>query len=240
MLFPLFLSSTAEEDRYTSAQQADSPRDPAVAPNLPAPPRLRARAQVKDAAAPAVGPDAGLRPRPEGEVFAEARTAVWTETEAGAGGKVFAEAGFTTETHAWAEAGWRPVAAEEGAPGDPAPMLEQEQGGAVRGEEEDVSSVLTALTEMVELQAPAVRKPLGLLSKAAWTKTLSSSSKAGSSSTTKASSVASSSSSSSPPSLAAASANVSVVLGNNNSSDNNSFGTYLFFIHNEIRYFVTQ
>lgn len=219
MLFPLFLSSTAEEDHYTSAQQADSPRDPTVPPNLTAPPHLRARAQVKDAATPAVGPDAELRPRLEGKVFAEARTAVWTETEAGAGGKVFAETGIVTEAHAWAEAGWRPVDAEEGVPGDLAPMLGQEQGG-----EEAFSSVLTALTETAELQAPTVRKPLGLLSKAAWT--FSSSSKAGSSSTTKASSVASSSSSSSPSSHAAVTANVSVVLGNNNSSDNNSFGTY--------------
>lgn len=227
MLFPLFLSSTAEEDHYTSAQQADSPRDPTARPNLTAPPQLRSRAQVKDAATPAVGPDAELRPRPGGKVFVEARTSVWTETEAGAGGTGFAGTGIMTEAHAWAEAGWRPVDAEEGVPGDPAPMLGQEQGGEVR-REEAFSSVLTALTETAALQAPTVRKPLGLLSKAAWTKTLSSSSKAGSSSTTKASSVASSSSSSSssPSSHAAVTANVSVVLGNNNSSDNNSFGTY--------------
>ncbi|XP_013867622.1 UPF0606 protein KIAA1549L [Austrofundulus limnaeus] len=206
------VAAGAEGDRYTSMQQADSPPDPTVPPDFTAPPGIRATARVKDEDAPAVGP----RPWPEGKVFAEARASVWAEAEAGAGGKVFAEAGVMTETRAWAES----VAAEVGVlpsvPEDPAPLLGRE------GEEEALSSVLTALAETAELPAPTVRKPLGLLSKAAWTKTSSSSSKAASSSTTKASSVASSSSSSSPTSQAAA-ANVSVVLGNNNSSDNNSY-----------------
>uniref|UniRef100_A0A1A7YWT8 KIAA1549-like a n=1 Tax=Iconisemion striatum TaxID=60296 RepID=A0A1A7YWT8_9TELE len=228
-------ADAAEADHYLSVQQADSPLDPTLPPSLIATPWLRDRAPVKDKDAPVVGPEADLGPWPEGKVFAEARTAVWTGSEAGvrapAGGKVFAGAGIMTETRAWAEAGWRPVEAERDVlpsiPGDPAPMLGRETGEDVQREDTAFSSVLSLLTETSVLQTPIVRKPIGLLSKAAWTKTLSPSSSKASSSTAKASSSPSSSSSAAPSSKidnqTAATTNTSVVPGNNSSSSNNSF-----------------
>ncbi|XP_014864626.1 PREDICTED: UPF0606 protein KIAA1549L-like isoform X2 [Poecilia mexicana] len=223
------LAAEAEEGHYVSMKNSDIPLDPTVPPILT--PGFRNRDGVKDVA-PGAGPDAELRRWPEGKVFAEAKTAIWTETQegvrAGAHGKVFAEAGIMTETRAWAEAGWRPVddAEEEALPSvpeDPAPMLVQEKlrtSGEVQREQAALSSVLSMLTETTELQTQAVRKPLGLLSKAAWSKS-SSSSKALSSSTTKASSPPSSPSSK-KPSQTPPSTNLSVVTGNNNSSTNYS------------------
>ncbi|KAM4553765.1 UPF0606 protein KIAA1549L isoform 2-T2 [Fundulus diaphanus] len=229
-------SSGAEagEGHYVAMKRRDIPLDPAVPPILTGTPSFRDRAGVKEVS-PGAGPDAELRRWPEGKVFAEAKAAVWAETEGGVGagahGKVFAEAGIMTETRAWAEAGWRPVDTAEDAlpsvPEDPAPMLVQEKqrtGGEVQREQAALSSVLTVLTESAELQTPAVRKPLGLLSKAAWSKSSSSSSKALSSSTTKASSLPSSPStpSSKKPSPTPASTNISLVLGKNSSAANYS------------------
>ncbi|XP_054884657.1 UPF0606 protein KIAA1549L isoform X1 [Poeciliopsis prolifica] len=226
------LAAEAEEGRYVSMKNSDIPLEPTVPPILT--PGFRDRDGVKDVA-PGAGPDAELRRWPEGKVFAEAKTSIWTETQggvsAGAHGKVFAEAGIMTETRAWAEAGWRPVDTEDEAlpsvPEDPAPMLVQKlrTNGEDQREQAALSSVLSMLTESTELQTPAVRKPLGLLSKAAWSKS-SSSSKALSSSTTKASSLPSSPSSKklsqTPPST-----NLSVVIGNNNSSANYSLDEFV-------------
>lgn len=229
-------------------RQADLLLDPAVTSNLSATPGIgdKAGANNKDTMdGPHTGPDAGSEAWPEAKVFAEARTAVWTETEAGvraeAGGKVFTETGIMTGTGAWAEVGaeWRPVDTEgEGLPsmpGDTAPWLGQRRlqtDGEERREQAAFSSVLTMLAETAELQAPVVGKPLGLLSKAAWTKSSSSSSaKATSSSTTKASSLPSSSTSSSSPastlqdSHTAGSQNISVLVVNTNYSNSNSSPT---------------
>ncbi|XP_034033108.1 UPF0606 protein KIAA1549L isoform X2 [Thalassophryne amazonica] len=141
-----------------------------------------------------VGPGSRARVWPEGKVFAEARTAVWTETEAGvrtgAGGNIFAETGILTGTSAWAEVGadWRPVDTEHedlpSMPRDSAAWLGQQRER--QGEQTAFSSVLSMLAETVELQAPVVGKPLGLLSKAAWTKTSSASSSKSMSSLSKA------------------------------------------------------
>ncbi|XP_037306722.2 UPF0606 protein KIAA1549L isoform X2 [Pungitius pungitius] len=129
---------------------------------------------------------------PEDKVFTETR--VWTEAEvavrAGADGTVFAE------TLAKVGAEWSPV---------------DEGRGGLAGSPRDPAARTERQREQAALSSPpkggiAPRKPLGLLSKAAWTRgTSSSSSKASSSSsssstTTKASSLPSSSSSSSPAS----------------------------------------
>lgn len=229
-------------------RQADLPLDHAVPSNLLSTPGIgdRIGATDKDAMDDA-GPGAEAGPRPEAKVFTEARTAVWTETEAGvrtlAGGKVFAETGIMTETGAWAGVGaeWRPVDTEGGdlpsIPRDPAAWLGQrrlQMAGDGQREQAAFSSVLTMLTETAELQTPAVGKPLGLLSKAAWTKSSSLSSSKASSPTTKASSLPSSSPSSSSPAInkdgqAAVSHNVSAVVASNNSTNSSStFGMPLF------------
>lgn len=219
-----------------SIEHRDVSLDPTV---LTVTPGMRDRAGVKEAS-PGAGPDVELRRWPEGKVFAEAKTAVWTETReevgAGAHGKVFAEAGIMTETQAWAE-GWRPADTDDtlpSVPEDPAPMLVQEKlrmGGEVQREQAALSSVLSMLTESAELHTAAVRKPLGLLSKAAWSRSSSSSSKALSLSTMKASTLPSTPSS--PPSKklsqTTASTNISVAFGNNGSSANYSLGGYSTF-----------
>uniref|UniRef100_A0AAQ6IME1 KIAA1549-like a n=1 Tax=Anabas testudineus TaxID=64144 RepID=A0AAQ6IME1_ANATE len=207
------LAIHAEGGHHESVRQPVLPLDPAVPSNLSATPRFgRNRAEAADKEAMG-GTDAGPPAWPDGKVFAEAKTAVWTEAEAGvhtgAGGKVFAETGIMTGTGAWAEVGpeWRPVEREgsdlPSMPKEPAAWLEQQKlQTRAEGQRDQAafSSVLTMLAETAELQAPAVGKPLGLLSKAAWTRSSSSSSSktssSSSSSTTKASSLASSSSSS--------------------------------------------
>lgn len=211
--FSIFLFPKAEGGHHESVRQPVLPLDPAVPSNLSATPRFgRNRAEAADKEAMG-GTDAGPPAWPDGKVFAEAKTAVWTEAEAGvhtgAGGKVFAETGIMTGTGAWAEVGaeWRPVEREgsdlPSMPKEPAAWLEQQKlQTRAEGQRDQAafSSVLTMLAETAELQAPAVGKPLGLLSKAAWTRSSSSSSSktssSSSSSTTKASSLASSSSSS--------------------------------------------
>ncbi|KAM6937775.1 UPF0606 protein KIAA1549L isoform 2-T2 [Xenentodon cancila] len=235
------LAAEAEGGRYESTEQADMPLDPAIPSKFTATPGSYARAGLKDKDGPDVGPDAELGPWTEGKVFAEARTAVWTETEAGvragAGGKVFAKHGIITGTGTWAEAGWRPADAEEAGdlpsiPRDPASWLGQEErlqtGGEVQREQAAFSSVLTMLAETAELQAPPAGKPSGLMSKAAWSNSLSlSSSKASIASTTKALSLPISSSSS-PNSASkkdnqtAETTKISMIVGNSNSSLNNS------------------
>ncbi|GLD67674.1 UPF0606 protein [Lates japonicus] len=72
------LAADAEGDHHESVRQAVLPLDPAVPSNLSATPRIGAK--DKDGMD---GTDVGPRAWPEGKVFAEARTAVWTETEAG-------------------------------------------------------------------------------------------------------------------------------------------------------------
>ncbi|XP_076589048.1 UPF0606 protein KIAA1549L isoform X2 [Chaetodon auriga] len=246
------LAADTEGGHHESMRRAVLPLDPAVPSNLSATSGTGDRAWAKDSDAmdgadgdPGAGPGAW----PEGKVFAGARTVVWTETEAGlragAGGKVFAETGIMTGTGTWAEVGaeWRQRETEGGdLPGmskDPAAWLGQrrlQMRGVGQREQKAFSSVPTMLAETVELQAPVLGKPLGLLSKAAWTRSSSSSSSkasssSASSSTTKAASLPSSlsslsSSSSSPASnnesQTAASDNVSVVVVNSNSSNSNS------------------
>ena len=232
-------------------RRAVFPPDPAVPSHLSATHVIR----DKDAM---VGTDVDLGDGrgawPEGKVFAGAGAAVWTETEAevraGAGGKVFAETEIMRGTGAWAEVGaeWRPRATEGGdlpsMPREPAAWLGQQTRRVGQRETAAFLSVPTMLAETVELQAPVLRKPLGLLSKAAWTKGSSSSSSktsssSASSSTTKASSLPSSSSSSpssssissssssasNRESQTAASGNVSLVDVNNNTSNSNISST---------------
>ncbi|XP_030587279.1 UPF0606 protein KIAA1549L isoform X2 [Archocentrus centrarchus] len=239
-------ADAAEGGHHESMRQADLLLDPAVSANLSATPGIGDKAGAKNEDAmdgPDTGPGSGPETWPGSKVFAEARTAVWTETEAGvraeAGSKVFAETGIMAGTGTWAEVGaeWRPVDTEGGdlssMPRDTASWLGQQRlqtDGEERREQAAFSSVLTMLAETAELQAPVVGKPLGLLSKAAWTKSSSSSSSRASSSsfTTKASSLPSSSTSSSSPastlqdSHTAGSHNSSAVVVNSNSSNSNS------------------
>ncbi|KAF3689191.1 UPF0606 protein KIAA1549L [Channa argus] len=203
------LATNAEGTHHESGRQAVLSLDLSVPSKLLATPGIgEDRAETEEEAIG--GMDAGPAARPDAKVFAEARTAVWTETEAGvhagAGGKVFAETGIITGTGAWAEVGaeWRPVKGKGGdlpsMPRAPAAWLGQQRlqtHGEGQRDQAALSSVLTMLAETAELQTPVVGKPLGLLSKAAWTKGTSSSSSKTSSSTTKSSSLPSSLSSSS-------------------------------------------
>lgn len=225
---------TAEGGHHESVRPPALPLDPAVPSNLSATPRIGediAEAEDKDAMD---GTDAGPPAWPDGKVFAEARTAVWTETvRTGAGGKVFAETGIMTGTGAWTEVGaeWRPVDREGGnlpsVPKEPAAWLGQQKlqtRGEGQRDQAAFSSVLSMLAETAELQAPAVGKPLGLLSKAAWTKSFSSSSSKASSSSsmTKASSLPYPSSPASNRDGQTVGSNVSPVAVNSNSSSSNS------------------
>ena len=235
-------------------RRAVFPPDPAV------PSHLSATHEIRDKDAMA-GTDVdlgdGRRAWPEGKVFAGAGAAVWTETEAevraGAGGKVFAETEIMRGTGAWAEVGaeWRPGSTEGGdlpsMPREPAAWLGQQTRRVGQRETAAFLSVPTMLAETVELQAPVLRKPLGLLSKAAWTKgssssssktsssstssstakasSLPSSSSSSSSSSPSSSSISSSSSASNRESQTAASSNVSLVDVNSNSSNSNISST---------------
>lgn len=149
---------------------------------------------------------------PEAKVFTEARTAVWAETEAGVratqGGKVFTKTEIMTGTGASAEVGaeWGPVDTEGGhltsMSRDPAAWLGQQKlqtHGGGQQEQAAFSSVLTMLAETAELQAPVGEKPVGLLSKAAWTKTATPSSSKAFSTPSSVKIASSSSSSSSTP-----------------------------------------
>lgn len=166
-----------------------------------------------------------------GKMVAGARAAVWTETEAGAharaSGKVFTETGIMAGTDIWAETGaeWRPGDTEPSMSRDPADWLEQ-QGLQVHGkgqrEQPAVSSVSSILAETV---APILAKPLGLLSKAVWTRSFSSSLSKTSTPTTKASSLRPSSSpspASNRETQTVAANNISLVYVNSNSSASNS------------------
>lgn len=166
-----------------------------------------------------------------GKMVAGARAAVWTETEAGAhtraSGKVFTETGIMAGTDIWAEveAEWRPGDTEPSMSRDPATWLEQ-QGlqahGMSQGEQPAVSSVSSILAETV---APILAKPLGLLSKAAWTRSFSSSLSKTSAPTTKASSLQPSSSQSpanTRETQTVAASNISLVYVNSNASSSNS------------------
>lgn len=235
---------SAERGHHESVRRGVPPLDPAVPSDLSATPGTGdiAGAKDRDGFEGTDGdPGAGPRAWPDGKVYAGARAAVWTEREAGVraevGGKVFAETGIMTGTSVWAAVGaeWRPGEAEPSMPRDPAAWLGQQRlqtRGMGQRDQTAFSSVPTMLPETVELQAPALGKPLGLLSKAAWTRSSSSSSSKSSSSTTKASSLPSSSSSFSSPasnreSQTAASDNVSLAVLNSNSTTNNSSSSSL-------------
>ncbi|XP_029909987.1 UPF0606 protein KIAA1549L [Myripristis murdjan] len=215
------VAAEAEGGHYESTRRAALPLDPVVPSNLTATPWTGGRAGAEDKALARpwardetdAGPGVGTGTWPEGKVFAEARTSVWAETEAGVDtgsrGKVFAETGIVTGTGAWAEVGaeWRPVDTEgvdlPSMPRDPAVWLGQQRlqaQGKGQREQAAFSSVLTMLAETAELQAPAAAKPVGLLSKAAWTKS-SSSSSSRAASPSSSSSYSSSSSMPKPPSL---------------------------------------
>lgn len=234
---------TADAGHHESMRRAVLPLDPTVPSNISAIPRTGDRAGANDKVA-RPGPGHRARPRaeprawPEGKVFAEIEAGIHARTV----DEVLAETGIMTGTGTWAElrAELSPVDGEvddlPSMPKDPAAWMGQQRLQAheeSQREQATISSVPTILAERAELQAPALKKPLGLLSKAAWTtkSSSSSSSKASSSSssssTTKASSLPSSSSSSSSlaskrDSQTARSDNVSLNVVNSNSSNSNS------------------
>lgn len=235
-LLPL-MCPTAEQGHRESQRRGVSPLDPSRPSDLSATPWTAdiAEANGKDGFG-------GAEPRawPEGKVFAGAGAAVWTETATGLraeDGKVFAETGIMSGTGVWARVGteWRPRDGEPGLPRNTAAWLEQQRlqtFGTGQKEQPDFSSVTT------ELQAPAMGKPLGLLSKAAWTRSSSYSASSRSSFTTKSaplppSTTTSSSSSpaSSVESQTVASDDVSLVAVSNSSSYSNSNSSLgMFFI----------
>lgn len=238
---------TAEPGHPESPRRDVSPLDPSLPSDLSATPGTTDIAGVN-------GKDGfgGSEPRawPEGKVFAGAGAAVWTETEAGLraeAGKVFAETGIMSGTGVWARVGteWRPQGGEPGLPRNTAAWLEQQRlqtFGTGQKEQPDFSSAAT------ELQAPAVGKPLGLMSKAAWTRSSSYSASSRSSFTTKSaplppsstSTTTTSTSTSSPASgvesQTVASDNVSLVAGSNSSSYSNSNSSLGMFFISAIAY----
>lgn len=168
--------------------------------------------------------------------FGGDEAAVLTEREAGLRAQareVFAQTGIMSDAGVWARVGseWRPRD-QPGSPRNTAVWLEERRlqtFGPDQREQPDFSSVAT------ELQAPAVGKPLGLLSKAAWTRSSSYSASSRSSFTTKSAPLPPSTTAattSSPPvggveSQAVPSDNVSLVAVGNvsaNSSSNSSLG----------------
>ena len=162
-----------------------------------------------------------------GKILPGARAAVWTETEEKAhdSGKGFTETGImaTTEISAKAGAKWTPGNTEPSMSRDLAAWLEHQQRqaqGTGQGEYPAASSVSSILAETV---APILTKPLGLLSKAVWTRSFSSSLSKTSTPTTKASALRPFSS----PATAnnkdtQAASNISLVYVNSNSSASNS------------------
>lgn len=231
-------SPPAEPGHRESPRQGVSPLDSQWPSDLSAAP-----GNADAAEADGNGGFGGAEPKawPEGKVFASAEAAVWMETEAGLraeAGKVFAETGIMSGTDVWARVGkeWRPRDGEPGPPRNTAAWLEQQRlqtFGAAQKEQPDFSSVVT------ELQAPAVGKPLGLLSKAAWTRSSAYSASARSSFTTKSAPLpASTATPSSPPlsgaeSQTVASNNVSLVAASNSSSysdSNSSLGMISVFL----------
>ncbi|XP_034734193.1 UPF0606 protein KIAA1549L isoform X2 [Etheostoma cragini] len=244
----LMLQSTLAADvnrgHHESLRRAVLPLDPTVPSNLSANPRTGERvgannkvARPRPGAGHKAGPRAEPRAWPEGKVFAETEAGV----HAGTVDEVLAETGNMMGTSTWAEirAEWSPVDVEEddlpSMPKDPAAWMGQhrlETQEKSQREQATISSVPTILAERAELQALALKKPLGLLSKAAWTtkSSSSSSSKASSSSsssyTTKASSLPSSTSSSPSPGSKRDSqttrSDVSLNVVNSNSSNSNS------------------
>ncbi|XP_031731552.1 UPF0606 protein KIAA1549L isoform X2 [Anarrhichthys ocellatus] len=234
------LAADAEGGHQESMGRAVMPLGPEAPSNLSAIPLTGDTAGAKDK-------DAGPRRWPEEKVFTEARAAVWTETETETGVHAGVDGTLFAETLAKVGSEWSPVDAEGGGlqsvPRNPAPWPGQQrqqrqqrqrrqQRLQTRGEGQRERTALSSVPtdETAEPPAPAPRKPLGLLSKAAWTKgTYSSSSKAASSSssspaTTKGSSLPSSSSSpaSKRDSQTARPDNVSLVVDNSNSSSSNS------------------
>lgn len=159
-------------------------------------------------------------------MFAGARAAVWTETEAGvhagASGKAFTETGIMTGADR-AEAG--PERRSEDA--EPAGSREQ-QGLQARGSSQREPPALSSVSSFpAGTVAPILEKPLGLLSKAALTRSFSSSLSKTSAPTTKAPPLRASSTP--PPSpgnnretQTAAASNVSAVSVGGNSSASNS------------------
>lgn len=230
---PSSVCPTADQE---SVRLAVWPQTPTVPSDPSVTQRIGRRSGVVDGA--------GSRALPEGQMFAEARSAVWTDTgarvHAGEGSKVFAETGILTRTGPWAEVNseWRPTATEEGnLPSDtrdPTAQLGRQRPQQL-GETQQGQTPFSAIRRVLA-ETPALGKPLGLLSKAAWTKSsFSSASKASSTSstsstsypTTKASTLPSSSSLSSSTAAVhgdsqTGSDTVSQIDASTNSSHNNS------------------
>lgn len=229
----LSLFPAAERGHQDSERQGVLHLDPAMPSDLSATFGTRDQDGIKGTD---IDPGVGARTWPEGKVFTGSRAAVWTGTEGevqtAASGKVFTETRIMTGTGVWAEVGaeWRPRDAEKIMPRDSAPgwvQQKQQARGMGQGEQPAFSSVSTTLAETVKLQAPALPKPLGLLSKAAWTRSFSSSLSKTSSSSTKTSLPSSSSPSSLSPassreSQTPASGNISLVVVNSNTTNSSS------------------
>nr|XP_020483697.1 uncharacterized serine-rich protein C215.13-like [Labrus bergylta] len=188
----------------------------------------RARPRDKDKEVMKLTDDPGALPAlPAGQILAENKTMVITETEARvqdeAGGKSSAmETGVLAEDTAK-----KRLREKEG--GDQAAWFGQQSLQTHRESQKEqvaFSSVPTTHPATEVLQKPELGIPLGLLSKAAWRKSSSSSSKTSTSSTTKVSYLPSSSSSPSTlssyrESQTATPINVSLVFANSNSSTSN-------------------
>ncbi|KAI9538038.1 hypothetical protein NQZ68_019379 [Dissostichus eleginoides] len=211
--------NTADGGHHEKVRRAVRPLDPAVPI-----PWSGVRAGAKDKAV-----------MDEGKVFSEAGAAVWTETEAGVrvgtDGNVFAGARIMTGTLTEVGAEWSPTDAKGGGlpmmPRNPADFVGP-QSLQTRGEGQREQAAPSILAE-----TPVLGKPLGLLSKAAWSRSSSSSpskasspSSSSSSSATKTSSLPSSSSAASKTeSETARSESVSLVVVNSNSPSSNSSST---------------
>lgn len=168
-------------------------------------------------------------------MFAGTRAAAWTETEAGvhagARGKVLTETGIMTGSDIWAEVGaeWRPGDTEPRRSRDAAARLEQQGLQANRMSQREPPALSSVSSLLADTVAPILDKPVGLLSKAALTRSFSSSLSKTSTPTTKASFLQPSSSPSPSPSpgnnrpnQTVASGNMSAVSVNSSSSASNS------------------
>lgn len=172
-----------------------------------------------------------------GKMFAGTRAAAWTETEAGvhagARGKVFTETGTMTGSDLWAEVGaeWRPGDTEPRRSRDAAARLEQQGLQAHRMSQREPPALSSVSSLLADTVAPILDKPVGLLSKAALTRSFSSSFSKTSTPTTKASFLQPSSSPSPSPgnnrqTQTVASGNMSAVSVNSNSTASNSSSSH--------------
>lgn len=158
--------------------------------------------------------------------FGAKPVAVWTEPDAGAR-KVLNDTRMMAGTDVWAEVGaeWRPGDTEPSMSRDPAAWLKQQGLQAHGTGPREQPAIAPASSILAETVAPILAKPLGLLSKAVWTRGFSSSLSKTSAPATKASSLRPSSS---PPPASnretqtAAASTSSLVYVNSNSSASNS------------------